>query len=131
LIPSAIHRLVKSKKKLSEISELEISDAITQFCEELKDDVIDSFATEIRNRDSSKEIKTINQLARKYINERWEIESWNLVSGKSILSKLFAWISQNNKVSFNKFIVAREIKLSEIDSEIIKVITCIENKTDF
>jgi len=131
LIPSAICRLVKSRRKQSDISEMEISNNINKFCEELKDDVIDSFATEIRNRDTSKEIKTINQTARKYINDRWENEMWSLVSGKTILSKLFAWISQSSKVSLNKFIIAREIKLSEIDSEVIKVITCIENKTDF
>ena len=131
LVPSAICRLIKDKKKQSEVSEKEISDAIVKFCEELKDEVIDSFASEIRNRDSSKDIKTVNPIARKYVNERWEDESWDLVSGKTILSKVFTWVSQNYKVSLNKFTVAREIKLSEIDSEIIKVITCIENKTDF
>jgi len=131
IVPSAICRLIRNKKKQSEISEKILLETIDKFCEELKDDVIDSFATEIRNRDSSKEIKTINQMARKYVNEKWGDESWNVVSGKNVLAKLFSWISQSEKVSLNKFIVAREIKLSEIDSEIIKVITCIENKTDF
>lgn len=131
LVPPAICRLVRIKKKQAEITDSEISDLITKLCEEHRDDVIDSFATEIRNRDTSKDIKTVNQIARKYINEKWENEKWNLVSGKSILSEIFSWISENYKVSLNKFLLAREITLSEIESEIIKVITCIENKTDF
>lgn len=131
LIPNAIARHVKSKKKQADLQEKQITAIINNFCEELKDDVIDNFAIEIKNRDNSKDLKTINQQARKYINERWQNESWNLVPGKSIAAKLFSWISETYKVSLNKFSLAREITLSEIDPEIIKVITCIENKTDF
>ena len=130
-IPSAICRTVKSKKKQSEISENEVACTIDLLCEELKDDVIDWFATEIRNRDTSKDLRTVNQLARKYINPKWDSEKWNLVPGKAVLSKLFLWISENYKVSLNKFLLAREISLAEVDPEMIKVITCIENKTDF
>ncbi len=131
LVPAAICRLIKIKKKQVEVSESEISDIINKLCEEHKDDIIDSFATEIRNRDTAKELKTINQLARKYVNERWENESWSLISGKNILSKIFSWVSENYKVSLNKFLLAREITLSEMESEVIKVITCVENKIDF
>jgi hypothetical protein len=131
LVPEAIVRLIKTKKKQVELSPGEIAKVITSFCDDIKDDIIDNYAIEIRNRDTSKDLKTINQLARKYVNERWDECKWNLVSGKTILAKLFNWINDNYKISLNKFALAREIALREIDSEIIKVITCIENKTDF
>lgn len=108
-----------------------MSAIINQFCEQLKDDIIDSFATEIKNRDNGKEIKTINKLAREYVNDKWQTEKWSLAPGKILLAKIFSWVAENHKVSLNKFLIAREIYLSEIDSEIIKVISCIENKTDF
>lgn len=131
LVPSAFTRLIKAKRKQIDISGNEITTTITNFCNELKDDVIDNFAIEIKNRDNSKDLKTINQQARKYINERWENESWKLVPGKLVLAKLFSWISESFKVSLNKFSLARELTLSEIDEEIVKVVSCIENKTDF
>lgn len=131
LVPKAIYRLIKAKKKQAEITEQQIEDLINIFCEEVKDDVIDSFATEIKKRDNTKDIKTVNQLARKYVNDKWANEKWHLVPGKAIISKLASSISENVKVSLNKFAIAREITLSEIDPEIIKVISCIENKTDF
>lgn len=131
LIPSAIVRLIKSKKRQVEITDNAIIEVINNICEESKDDVIDSYAIEIRNKDTSKDLKTINQQARKYVNELWNDQKWNLVSGKHIVSKLFVWISENYKISLTKFSLAREIVLAEIDSEVIKVITCIENKTDF
>jgi AAA15 family ATPase/GTPase len=131
LVPSAIIRAVKNKRKQSEISIDEVNKKLNSFCEDVKFDVIDNFAIEIKNKDNSRDLKTINQQARKYVNERWANESWSLVPGKTIVSKLFSWISETYKVSLNKFSLAREMTLAEIDPEIIKVITCIENKTDF
>ncbi|GAB3026280.1 ATP-binding protein [Niabella terrae] len=131
LVPAAIFRLIKAKRKSAEVDEVAVANAIDNFCEELKDDVIDSFATEIRNRDTSKDLKTANQQARKYVNERWNKEKTSLCSGKELLSKLFLWAAETYKASLSKFGVAREINLSEVDSEIIKTITCIENATAF
>ncbi|MEO7531700.1 MAG: ATP-binding protein [Sediminibacterium sp.] len=130
LVPAAIIRLIKAKKKV-DIPEKTVIDMIDQFCNELKDDVIDNYAIEIRNKDNSKDLKTINQQARKYIKEKWDIEKWSLVPGKTVMSKLSLWVSETYRISLNKFTIAREISLNEIDSEIIKVISCIENKSDF
>jgi AAA15 family ATPase/GTPase len=131
IVPSAFCRILKRKKRQIDIDEEAIRNTVDNFCEDLKDDVIDSFATEFRNRDTSKDVKTINQQPRKYVNEKWTTEKWSMCSGKALLSKLFIWIAENYKVSLNKFSVAREILLPEVDPEVIKVITCIENKTDF
>lgn len=131
LVPSAFVRLVKRKKKQSEISEIEIIELINSLCEEIKDDIVDNFANEIKDMDKSKDIKTVNREARKYVNERWDNYKLSLVPGKNIIARLFSYISETHKVSLNKFTLAREITLSEIEPEIIKVITCIENKTDF
>jgi AAA15 family ATPase/GTPase len=131
LLPSAICRILKQKKKHIDVSEEILRQKIDDICEEYKDDIIDSYATEIKNRDSSKELKTINQLARTYVNERWDAEKWSIVSGKQVLSKLSIFISERYKLSLSKFLIAREMILAEVDAEIIKVITCIENKNDF
>lgn len=131
IVPSAIVRLIKFKKRGFEINESEVNAAVDRICEDLKDDIIDSFATEIKNRDNSKEIKTINQQARKYVNDIWNVQKRNLAPGKMVLTRLNKWLSDTYKISLSKFAIAREIRLSEIDHEIIKTITCIENKVDF
>ena len=131
LIPGAICRLIKSKKKNVDVTEDKISGFISAICEEMKDDVTDSFATTIKNLDRSIEIKSANQKARKQVNDRWENEKWSIVSGKEILAKLAKWVAENYNVAFNKFALAREITLAEIDAEVVKIITCIENKTTF
>jgi hypothetical protein len=131
VIPSAIFRLIKSKKKQIELTETEIITIINTICNEFKDEVIDSFASEIKNKNNAKDLKTANQEARKYVNERWVQESWHMIAGKTLISRISKWASENYKVSINKFMLAREIMNSEIDAEIIKVITCIENRTDF
>jgi predicted ATP-binding protein involved in virulence len=131
IVPSAIHRLVTKKKKSIAITEEDIAIYINSLCEELKDEIIDCFATEIKAKDNTKAVKTVNQEARRYINQKWESDKLSLVSGKQIIASLCKWLTETHNISTNKFSIAREITLSELSSEIVHVISCIENRTDF
>ena len=132
IIPEAIFRYIsKNLKRNINISVQEIISEINSVCEELKDDLIDSFATEIKQKDNSKSIKTANQEARKLVNQNWELNKASLISGKTLLSELSKWSSSKYGVSFNRFAIAREIFFEEVFSEVFNVITAIENRRDF
>jgi AAA15 family ATPase/GTPase len=131
LVPTAIVRAVIDKKKNAAATLNAITSLINQICEEMKDDVIDCFATELISRDRSKAIKTVNQQARRMVNDKWSSSSWAMVPGKIVLSKLLAKISDEYRVSLNRFTIARTMMLHEIDPEVVKVISCIENRSDF
>lgn len=131
LVPSAICRTIKKNRKNSTITEETISAEIINLCETLKNDVIDSYATEIHNKDKSKSVTTVNRQAREYIESKWDLDKFSLVPGKKILSLLSNWIAENHKVSINKFAIAREILRLEIPEEIVSVISAIENRQDF
>lgn len=126
-----ISRIVNKKKKKNILSSKEVAEKIKVICEELKDDTTDSFASEIKNLNTKKEIKTINFEARAYVNERWSNGYMNMVSGKSILAGIFVWLKEEYKISINKFMIAREFEVNEIDNEIIYVVDKIEKREDF
>jgi AAA15 family ATPase/GTPase len=129
--PLAILRIIKSKKKNSQLTEEDVKNIIDRFCDEVKDDVIDSYATSIKEKDNSKAIKTANQEARKYVNTLWDAEKIKIVPGKHIIAKICNWMTEEQKVSTNKFAIARELKIEELDSELISVVTSIENRVPF
>jgi hypothetical protein len=131
LVPSVIYRVIKSKKKAATITQEDISEFINKQCEELKDDIMDSFAADIKAKDNTKSLKTANQEARKYINSKWETEKVSLAPGKQVVASLCKWLSENYNVSVNRFAIAREMNLSEVAPEVVHVITCIENRVDF
>ncbi|WP_207421808.1 ATP-dependent nuclease [Desertivirga brevis] len=128
LVPSAIVRLCRARKKNIELDESSISTAIDVICEQLKDDVIDNFATEISHKDSKKALKSAYQEARLYVNGIWGSDKWSRASGKEILSRLSMWLAENHKVSVSRFAIAREMKLAEISPEVVELITTIENR---
>ncbi|HEY0667758.1 MAG TPA: AAA family ATPase [Sphingobacteriaceae bacterium] len=131
LCPAAVVRLANSRRKGLMLTEEEITRQIDLICEELKDDVIDCFATEIKNEDHSQSLKTVNQEARRYVNKHWHMEKWGMVSGKEIISRLGQWLSENYKVSINRFALARELSLDELPKEVIDLITKIEGRKSF
>jgi hypothetical protein len=131
IVPAAIYRLVKIKKKNAVVTEEGVKTFIDEQCESWKDDVIDSFATEIKAKDNSKTIKTANQEARRYVNGKWSDEKLYLISGKQLISSLCKWLSESFNVSINRFEIAREMALNEIAPEVVQVITCIENRAEF
>jgi predicted ATP-dependent endonuclease of OLD family len=130
ICPAAIFRLIK-KNKSAALTEGLLIEKIDSIANELKDDIIDSFATEVKNKDNSKSVKTANQEARLYINSKWELEKLSLVPGKTMISAVSKWASEEFKISINKFAIAREMTESEIDNELKLVIQKIEGRQDF
>lgn len=127
IVPSAICRyVIKNKPKAVVTVEL-VEKAISEICESLKPDLIDCFATEI-GKDRSKAIATVNQEARKLVNQNWDAEKTSLLSGKAVISGICGWIGENFKFSANKFKIARELLAAEIDLEVVTLIHNIENR---
>jgi hypothetical protein len=122
LCPGAICRVITKNRKSQSVTEAEILKQINIICEDLKEDVLDCYATEIKNKDNSKGVKTANQEARNYINPLWDERKGALVSGKDVISKLGSWITENQKVSINRFVIAREMMLNEINDEVVNLI---------
>ncbi len=131
IVPNAIHRLIKKKKKNALLTIEEITKTISDICDELKEEVTDSYATEIQTNNKGWTIATVNKEARKYVNSMWGINKLSLVPGKKVIAMICKWISENHKISLNKFSIAREINKTEIPAELINVITNIENRNSF
>ncbi len=131
ICPAAIFRLINNKKKANVLTEDEIHNKLVEIAESLKDDVIDSFATEIQYKDNSKSTKTVNQEARQYVNSNWGLNKLSLIPGKKAISTLCNWIADTYKVSISRFAIAREIKDLEMDEELKYVIHKIEARNDF
>jgi AAA15 family ATPase/GTPase len=131
LIPSVFCRLIKQRKKNAQVEEEQIANQIDNICESLKQEVIDAYANEMHTKDKSKAISTINQMAREYVNTRWEMDKYKLVSGKKVTASICKWVSDNFKVSINKFAIASEILRLEMPEELTDLINKIENRIDF
>ncbi len=127
----AIFRLIKKKGKANLLTEKQIFEKVSLMAEELKDDVFDSFATEIKSKDSTKSVKTSNQEARAYVNSKWKSDKFSIVSGKALIAAISKWSSEEFQVSISKFAIAREMTDLEIDEEMKLVIQKIEERIDF
>lgn len=124
---SSINRLLVNKGEKVEIDY--IIEKITSFCEELKELTTDSYATEIQNRDRSKNLTTANREAREIINNNWNSleEKSSIVSGKKLVSKICKWLSEEYKISISKFGLSSMLLKKEIPTEVVTVIETILN----
>lgn len=127
IVPQAIYRFIQKNRPDPNLTVAHIENVIDNICESLKIDLIDCFATEI-GKDRSKVTATVNQQARKYVNERWQTEKLDMLSGKAVIAGICAWIAENHKLSASKFKIAHELLLSEIDLEVVNLIHNIENR---
>lgn len=132
LVPSCILRMIEKNKKTNiHLTLSDVEKKIKDFCMDLKVEVIDNFATEIKDRDRTISVKTANQNARQIVNPVWEDKMTDLVSGKTVISKLSEWTNEIFKFNLSSFKIARELELREIDKEVAQLIKCIESKSDF
>jgi AAA15 family ATPase/GTPase len=132
LLPSAITRIILRQKRNN--VNLKICDIETQLdliADQMKDDTIDNFSTEFKAQDHALTVKTANQEARKLVNLDWNSKKFELIGGKTVISRLSDWSSKKYKVSLNAFKIAREIHSNEIPLEIKEIIKSIETSNDF
>ena len=76
---------------------------------------------------------TTNKEARVIVEGYWSTykEKISLCSGKQIISALSGWSQEKYGVSFSPLAIARNMELSEIDPEVISVVTAIERSEPF
>jgi hypothetical protein len=127
--PEPIQRLILSESQKGFPSIDEIMDKIEEIANSLKDDTIDCFSQEFFNDNRGKGVPSANKKARQLVEEFWSNgeRKLNLVSGKKVLSKLSSWASQNYGFSFGPISLLYEFNKNEIDFEVVRVLSAIEN----
>ncbi len=126
IIPEAIFRLLKKKKKTSKPLSLEIiNQKLDEITEEMKTEVIDKFADELQTSNRKWTISTINKRARKMVDDLWA-KKFDIVSGKELLNKFNNWSMSTYKAAVTDKGLAREIHKEEIPTEMKMVVNAIE-----
>jgi len=118
-----IQRVIQKENSESNISIEEIENIINDIAENMKQNIIDDYATEISNKDKSLAIKTVNERARNK-------NKLDIVPGKKLISALSKWSQDKYNVSFNSFKLARMLLKNEIDIEIAELLTMIESNKE-
>jgi energy-coupling factor transporter ATP-binding protein EcfA2 len=132
IVPASIFRLIQKSNRTSQPIDIEIVEhEIKRIVEQMKTETIDNISTEILARDKSKGVKNSNHEARELFESRLNEDFLSPVPGKELISALSRWASDRYKVGLNSFKIAREIQKHEIHSEVLKVITAIEQGVDF
>jgi predicted ATP-dependent endonuclease of OLD family len=124
--PKVILRLIKSCNNKAIVNLQDVEAKINSICEELKEEVIDDFATEIHSKDKGNVVKTANQKAREYVNSQWDNCKICLVPGKKLISAISKWTNKDFKLNLNAFKLARSFNKEEINTEIVNLIQTIE-----
>ena len=135
LVPEAISRIIlcrtaKNPHRTSVYDDL--LRCIDHVCDEFKQNVIDQTANAILNQDKRLGLPKANQKARRFVGREWSERKSRLalVPGKKAISRISAWSKQKYGVSFGSMSIARELKLEEIDGEVVNVIGAIEALSD-
>jgi len=131
LVPSLIRRVI-SRLVSKCPSEEEIAEELDRFAEYSKDEVQDCFAESYYLQDRSKGTASANQKARELINGVWaKGHGAHRVSGKSAISHLSKWSKDKFGASFGMVTLLREARRNEIDDELVRVLSAIEESSDF
>jgi hypothetical protein len=135
LVPGAIHRAIlgESRKGAHLPSIDDLRQKLLHIAEELKQEVIDSVATQIQSADRKITVATANQKAREAVANRWSSEGDRLgiIPGKQALSQLSAWVQETYKVSIGALLIAHHLLPDEIPSEIRAILSAIEKGDPF
>lgn len=127
LVPTAIVRILKSEcKKPVTITVSDIQNKITEIAEANRDDIIDSFATEIQSVNRKHAVSTLRKEALLYVDN-----CENRISGKFLMSELNIWLQKEFRVTVNPKKLAKNLERNEIDIEIKKIIEKIEMCANF
>ncbi|MDQ7785653.1 MAG: AAA family ATPase [Desulfomonilaceae bacterium] len=135
IVPGAIMRVIhaRSRRGTREPSLADINKAIEDIAESMKVATTDALAQEILNQDRSRSLASANKQARSIVEKAWISRGGrtSIVSGKDLLSKLSQLCQENFNVSFGTTAIVCEIARDEIDSEIVQILTAIENLSLF
>ena len=111
----------------------EIAEKIDEIAIGMKDDTVDSLASELYVRNKKLDISTINKMAREVVECAWKTPEGRLsiVSGKGMLASLSTWSKDQFGVSFSAIRIARTLQRHEIAEELTLVIRAIERGEPF
>lgn len=129
----AIRRLIASRMK-GEVPPTveEIKAKLIEFCEDEKETVLDGIAAGLMAKDHGLGAGA-NKLARAQLAPMWKDPDnrLQLVSGKSLLSKISAWSQTQFGVSFGANAVAKKFRTNELPEEVVSVVRAIEEGEAF
>jgi energy-coupling factor transporter ATP-binding protein EcfA2 len=129
LVPAAIARLIAAgvpNGGASPSAEV-VASEIDAWAEAMRTDVSDRIATEFLARDKKGGVAKANPAARRVMDARWKTPEGRLASvpGKAMLRKISQWAQDTYGVSFGAEQIARELLPSEVDPEIIEVVSAV------
>ena len=134
LLPSVVHRYISNRiaTRTAAPSLCEVKEEIEKLAWAMMDDVFDALSNEFLARNRAKGSRGSNAAARKYIEPYKENGSIvPIVSGKSLLSKISSWSKSEFSVQISSTGLISEFKKSDIHTEIVGVITAIEQLREF
>lgn len=110
-----------------------IKQKIELFINAEKDNIMDSYSTEIKSKNPELALSSCNKKARDFINKNWgDINNKiKIAPGKKIINDIIKWSGKEFGITYNKFNLADSFEDKEIDSEIKNIITNIENNKSF
>jgi energy-coupling factor transporter ATP-binding protein EcfA2 len=135
LVPPAIQRVIArdAAPEISVPSVAKVEAKLDEIAESLRLDVLSGMATEFFQEDRKIGFPGANKKALERLDEVWKTRRGRLsvVCGKDVLHKLFNWASTQFKVSLSALKLAKEITADELDPEVRRIVTAIEDNEPF
>lgn len=119
--PKVLFRLINNKQ----LKYTDFLQEYEQYVDTYKQDIIDAYTTMIQNESNNRiAAGTAAKMARDYVDDKWSNieEKLSIVPGKSLLRGTNKWIYDNYKVHCSMQSIFNEMKMEDIDREIINVI---------
>ena len=135
LVPVAIRRAIEKSTPKNGITPTkeEVEEKLREIAEGLRMDVLNLMAAEFFEEDRKAGFQGANKQAMERLEKSWKTLDGKLavISGKEAIHRLAEWASKEFGVSLNAVKLAKELTHSEIDEEIQKVLTSIEEAESF
>jgi hypothetical protein len=131
LDPVVIARLIRQRTKKAPPTSKKVEEFLLHACELEKDTVFDGIATHLAHQDRSLGAGGANKAARAVLTPRWDKNPLDVVSGKTLLSRLSVWATQEYGVAIGAMALAKAFHASEIPAEMREIIGCIEAGSSF
>jgi len=129
----SIVRIINKSQIITQTSDCQVKEELTNIAKKLKDDIEADIAKRIQEEDKGLDIKTVMRDAKKHVKEAYD-DYQNIIDilpGKKAISKLSEWSKKHYNISLSTMSIAREMTKSEIPREVIDVLSAIRNKESF
>lgn len=133
VVPEAILRFISIRHTKGNPNLIEINNKIEEILTNMKDDIVDNYSNEIRIRNKWSSTSTWNKEARKIVNSYWisTASKLSIAPGKELIWILSDWSKKEFWVSFNAVQIAKILEQSEINKELVDIVTSMEKRRIF